>query len=465
MSLSSPKVSIIVRTYNEERWIAHCLEAIFSQDFDNFEVIIVDNSSSDYTVKVANRYPVRTIINIDEFIPGKAINDGIRASTGNYIVCISAHCIPKSDQWLRNLHDNFKDNQKLAGVYGRQLPLSFTSDADKRDLLITFGQDKKVQIKDYFFHNANSMFPREVWDKFPFDENVTNIEDRVWGKEVIEAGYEIAYEPNASVYHYHGLHQHGNSSNRAKGIATILDKLDVESVSNLPESLTPEIANFVVILPVLGEPKVAGNIDFLQRSLDYLKEVRFINNIYVLTDNEIASNLAIRNKVKVIPRIDVIKDPNLSLEKVLQYALKSIEALDDFPEAVVYINYLYPFRPDKLIDELIIELQYKGLDSVFPSYIDFGNYWKESVDGVYSQVGDALMPRVEKHPLHRALYGVGCVTLTSIVRKGSLIGERVGIIPLHNLLYSLRLDDETPIEIILNGIESRKKGGENVQTD
>ena len=138
MSLSSPKVSIIVRTYNEERWIAHCLEAIFSQDFDNFEVIIVDNSSSDYTVKVANRYPVRTIINIDKFIPGKAINDGIRASTGNYIVCISAHCIPKDDQWLSNLYNNFKDNQKLAGVYGRQLPLSFTSDADKRDLLITF---------------------------------------------------------------------------------------------------------------------------------------------------------------------------------------------------------------------------------------------------------------------------------------------------------------------------------------
>jgi rhamnosyltransferase len=462
MNLNSPRLSIIIRTYNEERWIAHCLEAIFSQDFDNFEVIIVDNSSSDYTVKVAKRFPVKTVINIDKFIPGKAINDGIRVSTGDYIVCISAHCVPKDKQWLRSLHDNFKDNQKIAGVYGRQLPLSYTSDADKRDLLITFGQDKKVQIKDYFFHNANSMFPREVWDKFPFDENATNIEDRIWGKEVIEAGYEIAYEPNASVYHYHGLHQHGSSSNRAKGIATILDKLDVESVGNLPESLKPEIANFVVVLPVLGEPKVVGDIDFLQHSLDYLKEVKFINNIYVLTDNEIASNLAIQNKVKVIARPDTIKDPNLSLEKVLQYALKSIEALDDFPEAVVYINYLYPFRPDKLIDELILELQYEGLDSVFSSYVDFGNYWKEGVDGVYSQVGDALMPRVEKRPLHRALYGVGCVTLTSIIRKGSLVGDRVGIIPLHNLLYALRLDDETPIEIILNGIECAKKSEKNV---
>ena len=462
MNSKSLKVSIIVRTYNEERWIAHCLGAIFSQDFENFEVILVDNNSTDHTVEVAKRYPISDIVKIDKFFPGKALNDGIRASIGDYIVCISAHCIPKDDQWLSNLYSNFADNQKLAGVYGRQLPLSYTSDADKRDLLITFGQDRKVQVKDYFFHNANSMLPRAVWDKFPFDEKATNIEDRIWGKLVIEAGYEIIYEPSASVYHYHGLHQHGNTSVRAKGIATILGELDDGSIGDLPESLKPEIANFAAVLPVLGECKIVGDIDFLQRSLDYLKEVKYINKIYLLTDNEIVRNLAIRNKAKVIDRSDTIKDPNLSLEKVLQYTLKYIEALDDFPEALVYINYLYPFRPAKLIDDLILELQYEGLDSVFSSYVDFGNYWKEDTDGDYSQVGDALMPRVEKHPLHRALYGVGSVSLTSIIRMGSLVGDKVGIFPLNNLLYALRLDDETPIEIILAGIECTKKEEKDV---
>jgi hypothetical protein len=99
---------------------------------------------------------------------------------------------------------------------------------------------------------------------------------------------------------------------------------------------------------------------------------------------------------------------------------------------------------------------------VFSSYVDFGNYWKEDTDGDYSQVGDALMPRVEKHPLHRALYGVGCVSLTPIIRMGSLVGDKVGIFPLNNLLYALRLDDETPIEIILGGIECTKKDNKNV---
>ena len=250
MSFSLSKISIIIRTHNEERWIAHCLESIFSQDYDNFEVILVDNNSSDHTVEVAKRYPVASIVIFDKFFPGKAINDGIHVSTGEYIACISAHCIPKNNQWLRNLHDNFKGNHKLAGVYGRQLPLTYTSDADKRDLLITFGQDRKIQVKDYFFHNANSMFPREVWDKHPFNENATNIEDRIWGKEVIKEGYEISYDPNASVYHYHGLHQHEKSSNRAKGIAIILDVLDEESIGDLPEVLKPKNISTVSILLV-----------------------------------------------------------------------------------------------------------------------------------------------------------------------------------------------------------------------
>ena len=115
-----------------------------------------------------------------------------------------------------------------------------------------------------------------------------------------------------------------------------------------------------------------------------------------------------------------------------------------------------------MIDELILELQYDGLDSVFSSYVDYGNYWKEGTDGEYSQVGDALMPRVDKHPLHRALYGVGSVTSTSVIRAGNLVGDKVGIFPLNNLLYALRLDNETPIELILSGIEYLEKVNNNV---
>lgn len=218
-----PEVSIIIRTKNEERWIAHCLGMIYKQEYQDFEVILVDNESTDHTVEVANRYPLAATVNIKHFLPGHAINEGIRASTGRYIVCISAHCIPKDTLWLGNLIKNFEDD-KIAGVYGRQLPVAFTADVDKRDLLTTFGLDRRVQVKDYFFHNANSMIRRDVWEEFPFDEEATNVEDRIWGKSITDAGYRIVYDPDPAVYHHHGLHQ-GNEPKRARGWFQSLSRL------------------------------------------------------------------------------------------------------------------------------------------------------------------------------------------------------------------------------------------------
>ena len=93
---SSPLVSIIIRTKNEERWIDHCLSAIETQKLSNHEIILVDNNSEDRSVKVASKY-TENIINVTEFYPGKAINEGIRASQGKYIVIISGHCIPKNN--------------------------------------------------------------------------------------------------------------------------------------------------------------------------------------------------------------------------------------------------------------------------------------------------------------------------------------------------------------------------------
>ena len=183
--MGNPLVSIIIRTKNEERWISSCLRAVYSQTYKNVEVIVVDNNSTDQTIKKAKQFPVK-VVTIDDFLPGKAINDGIRASTGDVLVCLSGHCVPVNNNWLQELITDLED-ETVAGVYGRQEPLSYSSNFDKRDLIIVFGLDKKVQIKDSFFHNANSAFRRAVWEKFPFDEEITNIEDRLWGGQVIAA--------------------------------------------------------------------------------------------------------------------------------------------------------------------------------------------------------------------------------------------------------------------------------------
>ena len=54
-----------------------------------------------------------------------------------------------------------------------------------------FRNESFIQSIDSFFHNANSAFLKSTWEKFPFCEKSTNIEDRIWGNKVIKNGYNI----------------------------------------------------------------------------------------------------------------------------------------------------------------------------------------------------------------------------------------------------------------------------------
>ena len=89
--------------------------------------------------------------------------------------------------------------KNIAGVYGRQLPLHSTSSDDARDLLVTFGNEDKIQKKDPFFHNANSIIKKDIWNKINFDEIEMNSnykatpEDLEYFKKTFE---EILFDQN-----------------------------------------------------------------------------------------------------------------------------------------------------------------------------------------------------------------------------------------------------------------------------
>ncbi|MFQ5609914.1 MAG: glycosyltransferase, partial [Woeseiaceae bacterium] len=282
-------ISIIIRARNEERWIGSCLEAVSRQTRKDFEVVLVDNVSTDKTVDKARQFEVK-LVTVEEFRPGDAINRGIEASSGEIIVCLSGHCIPVDEHWLENLVANLED-ETVAGAYGRQEPLAFTSDLDKRDLLITFGLDRRVQVKDGFFHNANSAFRRSVWEQYPFDAEVTNIEDRIWANEVINAGYKLVYEPTASVYHHHGIH-HDRDPARARKIANILESFGTEATRPSRNRIDANHLNIVAVIPVRDEglTLLAGK-PLYEYAIDHAAGSSFVKTVAVSTDSEsVAAN-------------------------------------------------------------------------------------------------------------------------------------------------------------------------------
>ena len=428
-------VSIIIRSRNEEKWIGHCLTAVHAQEFSNFEVILVDNNSSDNTLNIAKRFPIKKILNIDEFLPGKAINEGIKAGTGDYIVCLSAHCVPKDNYWLSKLVENLDENSKTAGVYGRQLPVCFTDAADKRDLLIVFGEDRRIQIKDYFFHNANSIIRRDLWENFPFDENVTNIEDRVWGKQMIKLGYNLIYEPEACVFHHHGLH-HGNNRERAKGVISVIESLDQHLINELPFSMLPQNSHIDAVVPIKdGDIVEPSHLELIDNLVSELNSSDFIQNIYILSSEKPLSK---KYSAKFIDRKEIVGINELSLDQIMQKALFYIEENNSFPDALLYVNHDYMFRPRNLFDDLIKEQKFNGYDCTFPGLIDYGHYWSNN-DGIDFKQNDASMSsREHRSPNYKALYGLGCLSASWVIRKGKMVDGKIGILPLKDVRYGMR---------------------------
>ncbi len=215
------KISVIIRTCNEARWIGGCLRAVSLQNYCDVEIVLVDNESDDGTLEIAKQFDVKVIsIGRRDFHFSKALNLGIEQATGGLIAILSGHCIPVNDHWLSNMELHFHD-PAVMGVYGRQEPLPDTADVDKRDLWITFGLDRKIQKRDFFFHNANSMIRRAAWEQNPFSETINGVEDQEWAKQIQKTGGKIIYEPTASVFHFHGIHHSGNQERAARVVRMI----------------------------------------------------------------------------------------------------------------------------------------------------------------------------------------------------------------------------------------------------
>jgi rhamnosyltransferase len=115
-----------------------------------------------------------------------------------------------------------ENDSKVMGVFGRQLPQPDCNPSEKRDLLTYLGKKrvlKKLNLKNNIekerykdniekfiqFSNVNSACRYETLQKFPFNEKILMCEDQEWCRRILEAGYKVAYEPKAAVYHSHNF--------------------------------------------------------------------------------------------------------------------------------------------------------------------------------------------------------------------------------------------------------------------
>ena len=221
-------VSVIIRTKNEERWIGYAVQSVLT-NLKKPEIIIVDNNSTDETLNIIglftqdkmlgdkkNRnYTNIKIFKIDDYTPGKALNLGVKKSTKNMILVLSAHCQLQKI----NFKKHQKDLEKFDCVFGKQDPVYKGKKVIKRYLWSHFKDKRAVNMyseyeKRFFLHNALAMYKRKTLMKNKFNESLVAKEDRYWANNLIIKKKKILYDPDLSA-----VHHYTDQGNTWKGLA------------------------------------------------------------------------------------------------------------------------------------------------------------------------------------------------------------------------------------------------------
>lgn len=201
--MSKLHCSIVIRCYNEEQHISRLLSGILQQTVRDVEIIVVDSGSTDATRSIAARYPVKIVpITPEEFSFGRSLNMGCQATGGEFIVIASAHVYPEYQDWLERLLAPFADPQ-IALVYGKQRGNEITKYSEHQVFARWFPEVSNLNQDHPFCNNANAAIRRSVWERLPYDETLTGLEDMDWARRVMQLGYRIVYMADAQVIHVH----------------------------------------------------------------------------------------------------------------------------------------------------------------------------------------------------------------------------------------------------------------------
>jgi glycosyltransferase involved in cell wall biosynthesis len=199
-------ISVIVPAYNAERTLGACLCALNQQTIphDQYEVIVVDDASTDGTVAVAKQAGAKVTQQVHSG-PAAARNLGVREARGEIVLFTDADCEPLSD-WIDQMLIPFAD-PRVVGVKGayrsrQREPLARLVQTEFEDKYARMRQRETIDFVDTY----SAAYRREVFLQLGgFNEtfSTASVEDVELSFRLAERGARLVFAPQAQVWHIH----------------------------------------------------------------------------------------------------------------------------------------------------------------------------------------------------------------------------------------------------------------------
>lgn len=323
------KVSVILPVYNTAKYLNKCIDSIMNQSMKEFELIIVNDNSSDNSKSIIheyyNKYKNIKIINktVNQGV-SSARNDAIEIARGEYILFID------SDDWIEeNMLERLykKAIEKDADITICNAYIDFEDNKQKK-FDISIGKDSFIskdkmikelltQINGLQGHPWNKFYRKDIIIKkvIRYDENISIYEDFLFNLQFILNSERFVFI-ESNLYHY---------IQRSNSLARSLNKKNVVDTKYIIEKVECTISNNNTNVPFKEEM-----ISFGYRTI--------INNILLIVN----SNESNKEKTKILDKL-------ISSSEIKKYIREGLQ-----------INYIYILKYHRLIGNILVKLNFSS---------------------------------------------------------------------------------------------------------
>ena len=202
--MTTPCASIVMRSFNEGWALKDTLPALAAQEFDRWELIVIDSGSTDGSVDLIRSAAPAHFVQIapHEYNPSRVMNHGMRLARASTVLFLNADATPQGPHWMRPLFDALQAPD-VAAAFSRQIPRPDCEAVFAHDYDRCFGPERESAGWDHFFSMVSSGLRRDVWETRGFREDLQFAEDDEYTRWCVAQGYRVVYVPQSVAMHSH----------------------------------------------------------------------------------------------------------------------------------------------------------------------------------------------------------------------------------------------------------------------
>lgn len=436
--INLPLVTVYITNYNYERYIEFSIKSVLNQDLQDFELLIIDDGSTDKSAEIIERYRGDdriTIIYQNNKGLNVTNNVAMRVAKGKYLVRLDADDFLEQDA-LRSMVNVLETDDELGLVF----PDYFYVD----DEGVRTGEERRhnfkseVSLYDQPAHGACTLIRLQyLKDLGGYNESFTCQDGYdLWIKFITH--YKVT-NINKPLFSYR---RHGNNLTNNEGrILSTRQKIKEHYVSQYFE-----VSDTLLIIPVRNSyingfnwPLYEINgVTILENKISICLKARKIKQIVITTSDddiiEYCLNKYFNNeKISIVRRPKFFESPNQSLSETIINSIEAVEKSRKWVQSVLTISLEYPYLSADTIDDAVNTQVLFKADSVITVRPDSKIYYKHTGSGMVPILDQDRFTRLERDALYKAVGGLMLISRTEFEKSKKSVSGKVSHVIVNDL--------------------------------